>query len=115
MTKLAIVRIRGQVRLKEEIADTLKMLNLNKKNHCAIVEDKPSVLGMIKKVKNYITWGIVNDETIKLLETRKDNNHYRLNPPKGGFERKGIKFPFNQKGALGDRKEKINDLLKRMI
>lgn len=115
MTKLAVVRIRGQVRLKKEIADTLKMLNINKKNHCAILEDAPNILGMIKKVKNYVTWGAVNDETIKLLEKRKDNKCYRLNPPRGGFERKGIKFPFSKNGALGDRKEKINDLLKRMV
>ncbi len=115
MTKLAIFRVRWQLRLKQKIEDTLKMLNLNKKNHCAIVEDKPTVLGMIKKVKNYVTWGNVNDDTIKLLEKRKDNNCYRLNPPRKGFGRKGIKVAFSKSGALGDRKEKINDLLVRMV
>ncbi len=40
---------------------------------------------------------------------------FRLNPPSKGFERKGVKQPFAQGGALGDRKDKIDNLLKRMI
>ncbi len=40
---------------------------------------------------------------------------FRLNPPSKGFERKGVKQPFSQGGALGDRKDKIDNLLKRMI
>jgi large subunit ribosomal protein L30 len=40
---------------------------------------------------------------------------FRLKPPIKGFERKGIKKPFSLGGALGYRKEKINDLIKRMI
>ena len=40
---------------------------------------------------------------------------FKLNPPKKGFERKGIKVPFAQGGVLGYRKDKINNLLMRMI
>ena len=40
---------------------------------------------------------------------------FRLNPPVKGFDRKGIKVPFSLGGALGYRKEKINDLIKRMV
>ena len=40
---------------------------------------------------------------------------FRLNPPIKGFGRKGIKKPFSLGGALGYRKEKINDLIKRML
>ena len=40
---------------------------------------------------------------------------FRLSPPRKGFERKGIKVPFSLGGVLGYRKEKINDLLMRMI
>ena len=40
---------------------------------------------------------------------------FRLKPPEGGFERKGIKNPFSIGGALGYRKEKINQLIKKMI
>lgn len=40
---------------------------------------------------------------------------FKLKPPEGGFERKGIKQPFSMGGVLGYRKEKINELLARML
>lgn len=113
--KLAIIRIRGTVNRNGEIRDTLTMLNLNKPNHCVIVEDTPSVKGMIKKVAPLLTWGPITDKTEKALEKRKTNKHYALNPPKKGYGRKGIKMPFKLGGSYGDRGEKINDLLERML
>ncbi len=40
---------------------------------------------------------------------------FKLSPPVHGFERKGIKTPFSLGGVLGYRKEKINELLQRMV
>ncbi|MBD3387704.1 MAG: 50S ribosomal protein L30 [Candidatus Altiarchaeales archaeon] len=40
---------------------------------------------------------------------------FRLNPPKKGFERKGIKKPYSVGGALGYRGEKISELIGRMM
>ena len=40
---------------------------------------------------------------------------FKLSPPRQGFERKGIKVPFSQGGVLGYRKDKINELIMRMI
>ncbi|MEW6295424.1 MAG: 50S ribosomal protein L30 [Candidatus Diapherotrites archaeon] len=40
---------------------------------------------------------------------------FRLRPPRKGFERKGIKKTFALGGALGNRREKINELILRMI
>jgi large subunit ribosomal protein L30 len=40
---------------------------------------------------------------------------FRLHPPKKGWERKGIKMPFNLGGALGNRGEYMNELVFRMI
>jgi large subunit ribosomal protein L30 len=82
---------------------------------------------MIKKVKDYVTYGEIDDETEKLLvekrgEKTKDKEgkevmkkFFRLSPPRKGFGRKGIKFAFSQGGALGYRGTKINDLIKRML
>jgi large subunit ribosomal protein L30 len=117
MAKFAVIRIRGPVRVKSKVEDTLKMLNLNKKFNCVILEDTPAYKGMIQKVRFHVTWGEVNDEVLKLLQAKKSKNKkcIGLHPPRGGFERKGIKMPFSLGGALGNRKEKINDLLKRML
>lgn len=156
MKKIAVIRIRGKIGVKKDIKDTLKMLRLYNKNYCVVLDNKPQNLGMLKKAKDYITWGDINEEVFKdLLKKRgklpgnkglteeyikeklkldieafskeffeekkslKDipgfKLFFRLKPPVGGFERKGIKTPFSLGGTLGYRKEKINDLIKKMI
>lgn len=42
-------------------------------------------------------------------------NFFKLQPPRHGFERKGVKTPFAQGGVLGYRMNKINDLILRML
>ena len=138
--KLAVVRIRGITGIKKSIKDTLNMLCLYHNNYCVVVND--SLLGMIKKTKDYVTWGEIDDETYRLLvekrgeefkgretdtkkkisykkfiiiNNKKYKKYFRLSPPRGGFERKGIKVPFTIGGALGYRKEKINELIKKMV
>lgn len=138
--KLAVIRIRGITGIEKGIKDTLNMLCIYHNNYCVVVSD--NLLGMIKKVKDYVTWGEINDETYKLLvekrgeefkerltdkkkkisykkfiivNNKKYKKYFRLSPPRGGFERKGIKVPFTKSGALGYRKEKINDLIKKMV
>jgi large subunit ribosomal protein L30 len=125
--QIAIVRIRGSIRINKEIKDTLNMLRLYKRNYCIIVLSTQSILGMLQRVKDYITWGEINDETLKLLKDKRlektkdkkgkevEKKFFRLNPPRGGFERKGTKVAFKVGGALGNRGNKINDLIKRMV
>ena len=152
----AVVRIRGDVGVKKDIKDTLKMLKLYKKNTCIVVNNSSNLIGMLIKVKDYITWGDIDEKTFKeLLEKRgrlpgkqkfteaylreklklnidvfikeffeckktlKDipgfKPYFKLHPPRGGFERKGIKTPFSLGGVLGYRKEKMNDLVRKML
>ncbi len=121
-SKLAIIRVRGGIRVRNEVEDTLRMLNIHRCNYCTVVPNNASFAGMAKKAKDYITYGEIDDETYKLLVSKKGEKtgdkmkpFFRLNPPKKGFGRKGIKMPFNISGALGYRGSKINDLIKRMI
>lgn len=114
--QLAIIRVRGLLRRTAEQRTTFEYLNITTKQACAIFPDTPSIRGMIRKVDGFITWGEVDDETIKLLEEKKGKQKtYNLQPPRGGFERKGTKVPYSRGGALGYRGSAINDLIKRMI
>ena len=127
MSKIAIIRVRGDVNLKTKIKDTLKLLRLYRKNFCVVIEDNASFKGMIIKAKDYVTYGEIDTETKKILiekkgEKTKDKEgkeimkkFFRLSPPRKGFGRKGIKFAFTKGGALGYRGIKINDLIKRML
>jgi len=118
--KIAVILVRSTVRAPQSIIDTLNMLKLYKKHNCSILDNTPSNAGMVNKVKDYVTFGTVDDATIKLLAEKgskeeKGISRYCLNPPKGGFERKGIKRNFGVGGALGNRREKIGLLIKKML
>ena len=115
--KLAVILIRGLIGVNEDVKYTLKLLNLKNKHNCVIVEDTPHIRGMLQKIKDYTTFGEVTEESIKLLDslkTTKDQKTIKLQPPLGGFERKGIKKTFKEKGALGNRGEHINKLIEKM-
>jgi large subunit ribosomal protein L30 len=115
-TMIAAVRVRGLTGVKHDIKDTMSYLNLHRKNYCVILEKKPNVIGMLKKAKDFLTWGEVSKEVIELLKKRDEGKKFfRLNSPRKGFGRKGIKTPFGIGGALGYRGENIDDLIKRMV
>jgi large subunit ribosomal protein L30 len=114
--KIAVVLIRGMQGTTQEVKDTLRMLNLQRRNVCVVVDATPSMIGMINKVKSYVTYGEIDDETLQLLKKKKgESKFYNLNSPRKGYGRKGIKKYFVEGGALGTRGAAINDLIKRMI
>jgi len=67
----AVVQVRGTVKTRSDIRDTLKMLRLHHINHCVLIPDPPENLGMIRKVKDYVAYGEVDAPTVEtLLQTR---------------------------------------------
>ena len=115
MNKIAVIRIKGEVGLRKEIVETFNRLRLRKKYSCAVFENPTKEqLGMINKLKDFIAFGEINEETYKKLVNKRKTrikNFFRLSPPLGGIKTK-LHFP---KGVLGDHKEKINELIKRML
>ncbi|MFQ5474485.1 MAG: uL30 family ribosomal protein [Candidatus Nanoarchaeia archaeon] len=112
---IGVILIRGFVGLSPDVKMTLKMLNLNRKNSCVIVKNTESVMGMLFKVKDYVTYGEVDEETVKKLKEKGDAKSFRLQPPRGGFERKGIKKSYSIGGALGYRGAEMKKLIGRML
>lgn len=110
MSRLAVIRIAGQVGHTADVKHTFQALKIPQKFAYAVLDDTPGNRGMLNTIKDCATWGILDDATEKGLEKRP-----RLQPPRGGFERKGTKKPFIKGGALGDRKDKINDLIQKMM
>jgi len=51
----------------KKIRDTMGMLNLTRVNHAVLVPEISTYEGMLKKVKDYVTWGKVDTETIQNL------------------------------------------------
>lgn len=69
--KLAVVQIRGTIKVNKRVKDTLKYLGLIKKNSCVVLDNVPSVLGMLIKVKDYVAWGEIDNETLEVLLTKR--------------------------------------------
>ncbi|HDN68102.1 MAG TPA: 50S ribosomal protein L30, partial [Methanomicrobia archaeon] len=63
----AIIKLRGKVSVRPEIKHTLELLRLHRVNHCVVVEENGYYAGMVKKVKDYVAWGEISEETLEEL------------------------------------------------
>lgn len=137
---ICIIRIKGRVGLKKEIEETLSRLRLKRKYSCVVINPNKEQQGMIKKVRDFIAYGEINEKDFeKLIEARgkvtdktkkldskkifeevKKGKRYeelnlkpffRLHPPRKGISSK-LHYP---KGVLGNHKDKINELVRRML
>lgn len=68
---LALIRLRGSVGIRKEFEYVFKLMHLTRKNHVTLLEETGSNLGMIRKIKDYSTWGEVTPETLFLLLEKK--------------------------------------------
>jgi large subunit ribosomal protein L30 len=140
---IVVIRIKGQVGIKRKIVETLNRLRLRRKYACVIIINPTKIqLGMIKKVKDFVAFGTINEKTLenliekrgrlinkegkleskKIIEELKKGKKleelnlkpfFRLSPPKGGIESK--KHFGVGKGVLGNNKENINKLIERTL
>jgi len=64
---IAAIRIRGTISASLEARETLQMLHLTRNNYAVLIDDRPSFVGMIKAVQNYVTYGDPSKETVRSL------------------------------------------------
>lgn len=139
---IAVIRIHGDVKINADVRETFNRLRIRRKYSCIVINPNKEQLAMINKMRSFIAFGEINNETFeKLLEKRgqlinktkkidakkvaqeleKGKKYeelnlkpfFRLHPPRGGIESK--KHFGVGKGVLGNNKEKINDLIGRML
>lgn len=116
---ICAIRIKGRVGVDKGVEETLGRLRMRKKYVCVVIKPTKENLGMIKKVKDFIAFGEISNEMYEKLKEKRGKKgsngkikpFFRLHPPRKGINSK-LHFP---KGVLGDNKEKINDLLERML
>ncbi len=131
---IAIVRIRGTYGVRHDIKETMKRMSLDRVNSIVLLYGNKSNIGMVKKCGDFVTYGEIDDETLKLLleskklKLEKDDIDgisngkkkpselvhmpIRMHPPRKGY--RSIKTGFNAGGDLGYRGMEINKLIKRM-
>jgi len=138
---IVVIRIRGLVGVPGNVEETLHRVRLRRKYSAVLLKDNEENIKMLKKIRDYVAYGKINDEMLgKLVESRAQNidkkkkidakkvvseigkksyedlgikPFFRLHPPRKGIDAK--KHFGVDKGVLGDNKEKINELLGRML
>lgn len=139
----AVVRIRGTVGVRDDLQGAMENMKLKRKHNCVLVKDDETGRGMLQKVKDFTAFGDVDEATMKklivsrgeTLDGKKISEKeadkivkglsdgkrpkelgikaiFRLSPPKKGYKSTRLPFP---RGDLGNRKEKMAELLERMI
>ena len=66
-----VVRMKGQVDVPGWAITTLKLLKLERKFRATIIPAKENTLGMLNKVKHYVSWQEVETSTVKELLDKK--------------------------------------------
>lgn len=67
----AVIRLRTKIGLDRRVLDTMEMLGLKSANRCVLLPDTPNIKGMLRKTKDYVTWGEISKETlVKMVEKR---------------------------------------------
>ena len=139
---IAVIRIHGRVGLNRDINETLNRMGIMQKYACVVIPDTKVNLGMVKKVANFVAFGEIDDGTFKELiekrgksignkkidaskvveEIKKGKKYsevglkkfFRLHPARKGIDAKKH-FGETKKAVLGNNKDKINDLIRRML
>jgi len=111
--------------------------------HCVLIKENDVMKGMLQKIRDYVTWGEIDDDTLRVLIEKRGRKPlderltsqeaedvfkktkagdktseeikpvFRLSPPSKGFK-KSIKQHYPE-GELGYRGKEVNALLKRMM
>jgi large subunit ribosomal protein L30 len=140
----AVIRVRGHSKIKHDAVWTLRQLRLHRVNHLVLVPETDTFRHMLQVVKDYVTWGEIDDATLRLLLSRaaelqggraldEATASSALEALMSGRKlsdlhikevirlhppRRGweaVKKPYASGGSLGYRGSHINELITRMI
>ncbi|PIU02768.1 MAG: 50S ribosomal protein L30 [Candidatus Diapherotrites archaeon CG09_land_8_20_14_0_10_32_12] len=82
MTLLAVIRLRSAAKKSTQVNYALKIMGLTRVNHCVIVKLDDVMKGQLDKVKDYVTYGEIDDATLKAMVKKRGRleGHKRLTP-----------------------------------
>lgn len=73
-----VVRMRGQINIPHWAKATLNLLKLEKKFRATIIPSKENTVGMLNRVKHYVSWQEANlDITKELLDKKGRKSGYK--------------------------------------
>jgi large subunit ribosomal protein L30 len=132
------IRISGLVEMRSDLQETLFRMRLRKKYSAVLLKETEENKNLLQLTRNFVAYGPIDKSTLELLLSKRavslDKKRvdckraaeiiesegiekagikpfFRLHPPRGGIKSK-LHYP---KGVLGDNKEDINKLARRML
>jgi len=125
-----VLRIKGQADVPHWATTTLRLLKLEKKFRATIIPAKENTLGMLNKIKHYVSFTSkdisdigfksIDELATSLAEGKTSLSKlsplkpwFALSPPRHGFKRSTKKL-YGEKGILGYNKELVT-LIRNMI
>lgn len=102
MKIFAVVMVRGGTGVKPKIKETLKHLKLTRANHCVVLQENPSYEGMLKRCKDYVTWGEIGAAEFKELLLRRGRLAGNKKVDEKVFEKSGGIGAFAEKFMKGE-------------
>ena len=68
---ILVIRIRGMVEIPKKVQETLFRIRLRRKYAAVLLENTPENQKLLKKVRSYVAFGTINQETLtELIEKR---------------------------------------------
>ena len=135
---ILVIRISGMVEMLTYLQETLFRMHLRRKYSAVLLKDDEKTKNLLQEVRNFVAYGTIDSKTLEELIAKRgksaDNKKidakkvaeiiekegmeksglkpfFRLHPPRKGIDSKKH-YP---KGVLGDNKEDINELVRRML
>lgn len=135
---ILVIRISGQVEMRSDFKETLFRMRLRKKYSAVLLKEEGQTSNLLQSVRNFVAFGTIDQKTLEELIAKRGISvdgkkvdakkvaeiieksgieksgikpFFRLHPPRGGIDSK-THYP---KGVLGDNKEDINELVRRML
>lgn len=135
---ILIIRISGLVEMPSDAQETLFRMHLRKKYSATLIKETEASAQILQSIRNFVAYGTIDKSTLELLLSKRAKSFdskrvdykrvaeiiesegigkagikpfFRLHPPRGGIKSK-LHYP---KGVLGDNKEDINKLVRRML
>ena len=135
---ILVIRISGQVEMLADVKETLFRTHLRKKYSAVLLKETEETRNLLQIIRNYVAYGKIDSKTLEELISKRAKSidgkkidakkvaeiiekdgieksgikpFFRLHPPRKGIDSKSH-YP---KGILGNNKEAINELVRRML
>ena len=70
-TRIAVIRLKGLADTPPDVEKALDLLRLRRRYTCVVIDERPSYVGMLRLVKDWVTWGEIDADTLAELLRRR--------------------------------------------